>query len=106
MESAERIRALVMVTRHDALPATADEQLLVDVDLSILGASPKRFDEYERQVQAEYAWVPGWLFQCKRRAILEGFLARPFIFNTPHFRIALEAQARENLRRSIARLRN
>lgn len=106
VESAERIHALVMVTRHDALPATADEQLLVDVDLSILGASPERFDEYERQVQAEYVWVPGWMFRSKRCAILEGFLARPFIFNTPHFRTVLETQARENLQRSIARLQN
>lgn len=102
---ADRVFALVMVTRHDALPASADEQLLVDVDLSILGAAPERFDEYERQVQAEYAWVPGWMFRRKRREILERFLARPFIFNTLHFRAMLETQARENLRRSIARLR-
>lgn len=104
--TADRIHALVMVTRHDALPVGADEQLLVDVDLSILGALPERFDEYERLVQAEYAWVPGWMFRGKRRAILEGFLARPLIFNTAHFRTLLEARARENLQRSIARLRN
>ena len=105
-ESAGRIHALIMATRHDALPAGADEQLLVDVDLSILGAAPERFDEYEHQVQAEFAWVPGWMFRSKRRAILDGFLARPFIFHTAHFRAALESQARENLRRSIARLRS
>jgi predicted metal-dependent HD superfamily phosphohydrolase len=57
--TAENVRALVMATRHDALPESNDAQILVDVDLSILGASEERFDEYEAQARAEYAWVPG-----------------------------------------------
>lgn len=52
---AERVHALVMVTRHNALPASFDEQILVDVDPSILAARPARFAEYETQVRAEYA---------------------------------------------------
>jgi predicted metal-dependent HD superfamily phosphohydrolase len=47
-EAATRVQALVMATEHHAVPATADAQVLVDVDLSILGADPARFDEYER----------------------------------------------------------
>ena len=46
-----------MATRHAALPAGGDEQLLVDIDLAILGASAARFAEYERQIRAEYAFV-------------------------------------------------
>ena len=60
--AAERVYALVMVTRHDAIPRGMDESILVDVDLSILGASPDRFDEYEQQVRQEYSWVPGLHF--------------------------------------------
>jgi predicted metal-dependent HD superfamily phosphohydrolase len=37
-ESAQRLHALVMATRHDAVPQGRDEQALVDIDLSILGA--------------------------------------------------------------------
>lgn len=37
-----RLYDLVMVTRHDALPQTQDAKLLVDIDLGILGASPRR----------------------------------------------------------------
>jgi predicted metal-dependent HD superfamily phosphohydrolase len=100
-EVADRVRGLILATRHAEPPATADEQILVDVDLSILGAPPPRFDEYERQVRREYAWAPDDLFRGGRRAILQGFLGRPHIYGTPHFREALEARARENLRRSI-----
>ena len=56
-----RIDALILATRHDASPVTADAMLLVDVDLAILGAPVERFDEYERQVRAEYGSVPGLL---------------------------------------------
>jgi predicted metal-dependent HD superfamily phosphohydrolase len=100
-ETAERVHALIMATRHEAVPSGADAELLVDVDLSILGAPPERFDEYERQIREEYAWVPGFVFRRERAQILEGFLARPSIFSTAHFRSRYERQARENLARSL-----
>lgn len=103
-DAAERVHALVMATQHAALPATADERLLVDIDLSILGEKPGIFDDYERQIRDEYAWVADALFRQKRVAVLRGFLARTSIFSTVHFRQRLEQQARANLQRSIARL--
>jgi 2-haloacid dehalogenase len=104
-EVGERVYAMVMATRHDAAaPATADERILVDVDLSILGSEPERFEEYERQVREEYSWVPEPVFAGARRAILQGFIARPHLYETALFRDALESRARQNLLRSIARL--
>lgn len=100
----ERVHALIMMTRHNAVPDTIDAQILVDIDLSILGAPPARFDEYERQVRAEYAWVPGLLFRRTRRKILEAFTARARLYSTALFFDRLEAQARANLTRSIAML--
>ncbi len=102
--SAERVYALVMATRHSALPETQDERLLVDVDLSILGAEPRRFDEYEAQVGEEYAWVPRWWFRRKRLEVLREFLARAPIYGSAYFRDRLEPQARLNLQRSIMQL--
>lgn len=101
-DAAQRVHALVMATRHTAVPEGQDERLLVDIDLSILGAERPRFDEYEQQIRQEYAYVPGFLFRRKRREILKGFLARPAIYNTPHFHDALERRARENLARAVA----
>src|SRR5205085_2474304 len=70
-----------------------------------IGAPPARFDEYERQVRAEYTWGPEFLFRRKRRAILEAFMARPAIYATAPLGERLEARARANLARSLARLR-
>lgn len=100
-----RLRDLVLVTRHSAAPATPDEALLVDVDLSILGAPAERFAEYEAQVRHEYRLVPDWLYRHKRREILTGFLDRPQIYSTAECRGRFEAQARRNLAASIAALR-
>lgn len=91
------VRQLIMTTRHDAEVSEPDQQLLVDIDLAILGATPERFAEYNRQVRAEYNWVPGLLYSIKRKAVLKSFLARKYIYYTQHFRQRYEAQARSNL---------
>jgi predicted metal-dependent HD superfamily phosphohydrolase len=103
-EVADRIAALVLATSHSVAPATPDEQLLVDVDLAILGAAPSRFAEYEAQIRAEYSFVPPVVFAEKRGAILAGFLARPQLFGTPALRVRFEAAARANLQSAIAAL--
>jgi len=101
---ADRVHALVMATRHEAVPEGADARLLVDVDLAILGADPKRFDQSDRQIRAEYAHVPEDQFREGRRRVLSGFLARPRLYSTEYFHAALEARARANLKRALERL--
>ncbi len=100
----ERVRALILATRHDAVPVGTDEQLVVDVDLAILGTPRERFDEYERQVRDEYRWVPGFLFRRKRREVLAEFLARDPLYATAPIRAALESRARENLTHALQRI--
>jgi len=99
---AERVCALILATRHAALPSGADEQLLVDIDLAILAADDERFAEYERQIRAEYAFVPEATFVARRRSILAAFLDRERIYSTPRLHDELERPARANLARAIA----
>jgi predicted metal-dependent HD superfamily phosphohydrolase len=103
-ETADRILGLVMATKHNAVPFGIDAEILVDVDLGILGADPERFDEYERQVREEYGWVPAPLYRRERRKVLQEFAGRPTIYFTEQFRMSHEARARENIARSLARL--
>lgn len=93
----EHVESLIMATKHAAIPARPDEQLLTDIDLAILGAKPQRFAEYSEQVRAEYSWVPHFEYITKRKSILTAFLARPYIYSTNFFRERYEAQARANL---------
>lgn len=93
----ERVAQLIMATEHQTAPTSPDAQLLVDIDLAILGATPQRFAEYNRQVRAEYSWVPDSVYHTKRQTVLRSFLARPYIYNTDYFRARFETQARINL---------
>ena len=103
-EKAERIYELVMCTMHNAVPAGRDAEVLVDIDLGILGAAAARFDEYEVQVRQEYSWVPENLYRAARRKVLEEFTNREWIYSTQRFRSEYEARARENISRSLAQL--
>ena len=99
--SAVRVECLVLATKHTGLPVSPDEQLLVDIDLSILGATDARFAEYEYQIRQEYSFVPEVQFRQKRRAILRSFLDRSHIYSTAHFLSVLEERARANLHRAV-----
>lgn len=99
------VREMILATKHLGTPSSPDAALTVDIDLSILGASAGRFDEYEVQIRREFAWVPEAGFRAARARILREFLARPRIYATDFFHNRLEASARANLSRSLARLR-
>jgi predicted metal-dependent HD superfamily phosphohydrolase len=96
-----RVHGLIMATCHRAVPEGQDAQLLVDIDLSILGAAPARFAEYDAQVAREYHWVPEPVYRSKRREVLQGVLDRDVIYNTAHFRARHEQQARINLQAAL-----
>jgi predicted metal-dependent HD superfamily phosphohydrolase len=101
-DAAARVHALVMATKGHAAAADTDTQLLLDIDLSILGAASERFAEFEAQIREEYSHVPDDAFRAGRTRILEGFLARPRLYGTRRFHDALELRARDNLQRAVA----
>jgi len=102
---AQRVHALVLATQsHQDEGGDPDTQLLLDIDLSILGASPARFAEYERQIRAEYAHVAEAAFRTGRARVLQGFRDRPSIYLTQPYREALEARARANIGQALAAL--
>lgn len=101
---AEAVYELVMATQHAVPATTPDARLLVDIDLSILGADEHDYDAFERNVRLEYRWVPWFLFRKKRREILQSFLDRPRIYESDLFHDRYEARARANLSRAIASL--
>lgn len=103
-DAAWRVHQLVMATRHEEIPSGADERLLVDVDLAILGADRARFEESNAQVREEYAFVPEPQYRQGRKQVLRRFLDRPHVYSTEHFRSKLEVRARENLQRALVRL--
>jgi len=90
--------------RSGHAPKTGDERYFLDIDMSILGAQHHRFDEYERQIRAEYSIYPDDQFNAGRAKVLKTFLDMESIFYTDYFRSKLERQARDNISRSLSKL--
>ncbi|MGH7512209.1 MAG: HD domain-containing protein [Gemmatimonadales bacterium] len=95
---------LVRLTHAHGPASDEAGRLMCDIDLSILGRPAEVFDEYERRIRAEYAWVPEVAFRHGRTRILEGLLQRVSLFQTETFRRRFESSARSNLHRALAAL--
>ena len=100
-----RVRDLILATRHEVVATDGDTAILIDIDLSILGADRSRYDAFEKDVRAEYRWVPRLLYRRERRKILESFLQRERIFMTDDFHHRYESTARENIGGAIRALK-
>lgn len=101
---AERVAALVRATAGHAPSADPDTQLLLDIDLAILGATGERFAQFEQQVRAEYAHVTEDAWRRGRARVLQGFSARPRIYGTQAYHDALEQRARANIGQALRAL--
>ena len=107
---ADRVQELILATKKHNSPANdPDIQLLIDIDLAILGQNEEKFDKYEWQISEEYKNVPDEIFRTRRIEILQSFLDRSIlglqpIYSTAFFRKKYEEKARKNISRSIAHL--
>lgn len=100
-----QVVALILATKHEHEPRTREARVLLDVDLSILGAPPEEYDAYEANIRREYVWVPEEAFRAGRAAILKRFLNRQWVFYTQELRSGpFEGLAVANLSRALAAL--
>jgi predicted metal-dependent HD superfamily phosphohydrolase len=95
------IAAAILATEHH-LSDDPETQLLIDLDLSFLGASVKVFSANVTKLIREFAHLPRTTFLHGQARYLQPFLDHPHIYYTPVFRQRFEARARRNLQRFIA----
>lgn len=101
----QRVRELILDTKHNRKPETLAGQFMVDIDLSGMGQSQERFDEDGRNIRIEYGHVDDLTFNKGRIALFERLLARPAIYFTTPFHDRYESAARANMTHTIQRLR-
>lgn len=101
-----RVTELIELTANHGRIDHADHDAahFLDSDMAILGAAPAAFDAYDAGIAAEYRHAPRVPYFAGRRAFLARLAASPRIFLTDYFHARLDAAARANLARAIARL--
>ena len=95
--------AILATKTHDP-DATGVSALVIDSDLSILGASPEEYDTYAEAIRAEWRHVEDPAFNRGRLAFIQDMLSRPHIFATSEGGLRYERAARDNLEAEASRL--
>jgi predicted metal-dependent HD superfamily phosphohydrolase len=103
-ETVERIRQMVLATRHDDAGFSGDTALVIDIDLAILGAPPATYSRFESAIRREYWWVPRARYVAGRSKILARILERSAIYTHDHFYDRYESAARANVTAALAAL--
>jgi predicted metal-dependent HD superfamily phosphohydrolase len=98
------VRRLILATKVDATSPAAEEQVIIDCDLSSLGYAPAVFRRSGVAIRKEYDFVPDKDFAETRRATFLRLSQRPGIFRTDFMRHRYEQQARANLATALAAL--
>lgn len=101
------IERLIMLTKHDKIPAAddIDGQVIVDCDLAILGTEKPLYDAYEQGIRQEYRLVPDDKYREGRTKVLTSFFSRkPGIYCTDSFISRYEARAKLNISQACRRL--
>jgi predicted metal-dependent HD superfamily phosphohydrolase len=102
-EEAAFITALILATKNHESEDPI-HNLFIDCDLAILAFNTNRFNEYERQIRAEYSMAPDAVYNKGRAEFVEEMLKRPKIFLTQQFE-KRESAARANLKNLLEKLR-
>ncbi len=97
----QKIKSWIIATQKHEPTNELDLRFLLDIDLAILAASPERFDEYEQQIQQEYAWVDPDVYSIKRKQVLAHFYQAEPLYQTQYFQKNFEQRAKGNLKNII-----
>ena len=95
---------MIMATKQHKADDSPDVNLLLDMDLSILGAEADEYEEYSIQIRKEYAVFPDALYIPGRKKVLQHFLQKERIFKTDLYFNRLEHKARQNLKKELEQL--
>jgi predicted metal-dependent HD superfamily phosphohydrolase len=102
---AKRVSDLILATKtHNAPGGDVDCQILLDADLSSLGADEDTFRRHSQALRKEFDWVPDQEYHRSRARFLSGILERKQIYLIDQVFEKYEKQARDNLARAIYEL--
>jgi predicted metal-dependent HD superfamily phosphohydrolase len=96
------VRLIIATDPRKSRSGRNDEDLIIDIDLSILGSSPCDYELYRSAIRCEYSFVAEADFRAGRTSILRRFLTQS-IYATEFFG-KFEQQARSNIKNELSNL--
>lgn len=89
--------AQIEATKDHLLSTDPDTNILLDLDLVILGQPWEVYESYTQNIRKEYKIYPDFMYRKGRAKTMEHILAAQNIYKSAHFRAKYEEQARNNI---------
>jgi predicted metal-dependent HD superfamily phosphohydrolase len=94
----------IEATKEHKISNDYDTNILLDLDLSVLGKNPQEYKKYCESIRKEYQIYPDFMYRKGRKKVLKSILELNFIYKTEYFKQLYENQAKENLKLELKQL--
>lgn len=94
----------IILSTKDHTPRCPEANLVLDLDLAILGQPAPIYQQYVKNVAAEYApFIPTDIYRYGRQEFLKRFLEKDSFYYTDWGKRYLDEKARENLKSELSK---
>ena len=100
-ENIESCKKQIIATKKHEKSDDIDVNILLDIDMAILGQSWDIYEAYCQKIRKEYSIYPDFLYKKGRKKALKSFLEQNRIFKTDFFHDKYESITRYNIFREI-----
>lgn len=104
LEFAQKVKELILATKHLQPQEDRDFQFIIDIDLTSLAVSFEKFVINTQKIREEYTGLSDEDFKRGRAVFLRSMLTRGQIYYSDYFFQRYEVAARRNLQKSITLL--
>jgi len=94
----------IEATKNHSRSEDGDTNLLLDLDLAILGSDPDDYLVYASNIRKEYSVFPDFIYRRGRKKIMKEMIENVDLFKTPHFKNLYQDKAIQNMKNEIERL--
>lgn len=94
----------IEATKEHKISDDYDTNILLDLDLSVLGKTSEEYKKYSESIRKEYQIYPDFMYRKGRKKVLKSILKLDFIYKTDYFKRLYENQAKENLMLELKQL--
>lgn len=104
----ETVNRLILLTKTHKPSNDIDEQIVSDIDLSILGSGSRDYIYYKEAIRREYSFIPLYKFRKGRISVMQKFwerLEKDQLFYLPYFK-AKNENASQNLSNELMELKS
>lgn len=98
----ENLKQMILSTiKHSPILKDLDNELFLDLDMSVLAADSEVYKAYTKAIRKEYSIFPDEMYHVGRKTVLENFSNKESIFLTQFFRSNFEQKAMENIKSEL-----